>query len=116
MQLLLQQVVSHARCSRAGDNGADDQLDAVEPMPINGWLAGRDGLMLGDINGTLCSHWRSGDSNAQTAMDKRLRQLVGWRCHCKAGTAVCKAQLTHGDERQSAAGARRRGGGLQGGA
>eukprot|EP00966_Prymnesium_polylepis_P252895 5846066-Prymnesium_polylepis.1 len=83
-------VLIHGRhtADAAGDNGADVQLDVAER-----WFAGRDGLLFGDINGTLCSQWRSGESNAQTAIDRRLRDFVGWRCYCKAGRGTCAPQL-----------------------
>ena len=80
----------HGLHSAEGDDGvgAGGQVDAAEK-----WLGGRSGLVIGDFNGTLCRKWRSGDPASQSAMDRRLRELVGWRCHCGAGKDVCKHQL-----------------------
>jgi len=72
----------------AEDNGAVGQIDAAEK-----WLGGRPGLIIGDLNGTLCRRWRSGDTTSQSAMDRRVRDLVGWRCHCSFGKEVCQTQL-----------------------
>ena len=70
------------------EDTAGEQMNAAAR-----WLGGRAGLVLGDINGVLCKSWRTGASTTATAMDKQVRELVGWRCHCKAGSESCKLHL-----------------------